>query len=363
MRSVLAERSLLKQGRILMTAAQRELIAALPGVMEATRDADMIVHHAADVTGFAASLVHRKPRFTGTLIADFLPGTIASALMRFGARCMDGVFNPVLAAAGLSARRNIALELNESPFLNLVAISPLVIHPRAAWKGRWQLTGYWFLDEPYVAADSEPSAFMSESPPPIIIAFGSMPTLQPDHLTDMIVDGVTRAGCRAVVQAGMALLGEKAGLPRHIHIARCVPYDWLLARGAGLVHHGGAGTCAAALRAGIPQAIVWHLGDQKTWGRLMHRCGVAPPPIFHRRISTDWLTSTLRRLKSDDAMRASSVALAAELAKERGIDVAVNAIRTSIAAMCTSGVPKSIEPPIALGDRRFKSGCAGAQCG
>ena len=103
-----------------MSAAQRELMTALPGVMEATRDADLIVHHAADVTGFAASLAHRKPRFTGTLIADFLPGTIASALMRFGARFMDGIFNPILAAAGLLARRNVALELNESPLLNLV---------------------------------------------------------------------------------------------------------------------------------------------------------------------------------------------------------------------------------------------------
>ena len=333
MRSVLAERSLLKQGRTLMSAAQRELMTALPGVMEATRDADLIIHHAADVTGFAASLAHHKPRFTGTLISDFLPGTIASALMRFGARFMDGIFNPILAAAGLPARRNVAIELNESPLLNLVAISPLVIQPRPAWRGRWQLTGYWFLDEPDLAPDSELSAFMSASPPPVIIAFGSMPALRSEELTEMIVDGVTRAGCRAVVQSGMALLGEKSELPRHIHVARYVPYSWLFARGAAIVHHGGAGTCAAALRAGIPQAIVWHLGDQKTWGQLMHRRGVAPPPVFHRRISVDWLASTLMRLLSDDGMRASSAALAVELAKEHGVDAAVNTIRASIARM------------------------------
>ena len=149
----------------------------------------------------------------------------------------------------------------------------------------------------------------------------------------MIVDAVTRAGCRAVLQSGMALLGEKLELPHHIHVARYVPYSWLFARGAAVVHHGGAGTCAAALRAGIPQAIVWHLGDQKTWGQLMYRRGVAPPPVFHRRISVDWLTSTLMRLQSDDGMRASSAALAVELAKERGVDAAVNAIRASIAGM------------------------------
>ncbi|MET0594041.1 MAG: hypothetical protein ABW133_15180 [Polyangiaceae bacterium] len=94
-----------------------------------------------------------------------------------------------------------------------------------------------------------------------------------------------------------------------------------------------AGTCAAALRAGIPQAIVWHLGDRKTSGRLMLQRGVAPPPVFHRKISVDWLASTLMRLQSDDGMRASSTALAGELAKERGVDAAVNAIRASIAGM------------------------------
>ena len=149
----------------------------------------------------------------------------------------------------------------------------------------------------------------------------------------MIVDGVTRAGCRAVLQSGMALLGEKSKLSRHIHIARYVPYSWLLARSAAIVHHGGAGTCAAALQAGIPQAIVWHLGDQKTWGRLMHQRGVAPPPVFHRKISVDWLASTLIRLQSDGGLRASSAALAAELAKERGLDMAVQAVQASIAKM------------------------------
>jgi sterol 3beta-glucosyltransferase len=333
MRSVLAERSLLKQGRILMSAAQRELMAALPGVMEATRDADLIVHHATDVTGFAASLAHGKPRFTGTLITDFLPGTAAAAFMRFGARFMDGVFNPVLKAAGLSPQRAIALRLNESRLLNLVAVSPLVVKPRPSWEGRWLLTGYWFLDEPDFRADPDLAAFMAESPAPVIIAFGSMPAQSPAELTELIVDAVTRAGARAVLQAGMALLGAKPGLPRRIHVVRYVPYDWLLARCSAIVHHGGAGTCAAALRAGVPQAVVWHLGDQKTWGRVMFRCGVAAPPIFHRKLSVEWLESTIRRLRSDDEIRAASLALGAELAKERGIEKAVNAINASIAAM------------------------------
>ncbi|HMI89235.1 MAG TPA: glycosyltransferase [Polyangiaceae bacterium] len=331
MRAVLAERSFLKQGKLLMAAAQRELMIALPGVVEATRDADLIVHHAADVTGFAASLVHVKPRITGTLITDFLPGTLAATFMRLGARFMDGIFNPVLAKAGLSPRRAIALELNESPLLNLVAVSPLIVPPRASWKDRWLMTGYWFLDEPALEPDVNLSAFLREGPPPILVTFGSMPALQSAELTDCIVESATKAGTRAILQAGMSSVGEGRALPDSVHLVRYVPYSWLLERVAGIVHHGGAGTCAAALRVGTPQAIVWHLGDQKTSGALMHRCGVAPPPIFHRKLSTEWLTKTMQRLTADGGLRTRSRQLGVELAKEDGVTCAVRAIEQAAA--------------------------------
>jgi sterol 3beta-glucosyltransferase len=304
---------------------------ALPGVVEATRDADLIVHHAADVTGFAASIVHATPRITGTLITDFLPGTLMATFMRFGARFMDNIFNPVLAKAGLAPRRAIALELNESPLLNLVAVSPSIVPPRPSWKDRWLMTGYWFLDEPNFEPDADLAAFLREGPPPILVTFGSMPARDEDGLTDCIVESAEKAGTRAILQAGMSSLSEHRALPNSVRIVRYVPYPWLLERVAGIVHHGGAGTSAAALRAGTPQAIVWHLGDQKTWGALMHRGGVAPPPIFHRQLSTAWLAKTMQRLKADEGLRARSRQFSAELAKEDGVTRAVGAIEQAAA--------------------------------
>jgi sterol 3beta-glucosyltransferase len=325
MRAVLAERSLLKQGNLLMAAAQRELMLALPSVIEATRDADLLVHHAADVTGFAAALVHQKRRVTGTLMADFLPGSIAGAFMRFGARFMDGIFNPILTRAGLAPRRAVALELNESPLLNLVAVSPLVVAPRKSWRGRWLVTGYWFLDETDFEPDPALTDFLARGAPPVVLTFGSMPALNARELTDTIVEGITRAGARSILQSGIASLGEELRLPDTIHRVRYVPYDWLLERASGIVHHGGAGTCAAALRSGVPQAIVWHLGDQKTWGKLMNRRGVAVPPIFHRQFSSAWLADAVRRLM-DGELRSTARRMREELAREDGVARAVEAI-------------------------------------
>jgi sterol 3beta-glucosyltransferase len=284
------------------------------------------VHHAADVTGFAAALVHGKARVTGTLMTDFLPGTVGAAFMRFGARFMDGIFNPILASAGLARRRAIALELNESPLLNLVAVTPLVVAPHRSWRGRWLVTGYWFLDETEFAPDPALATFVGEGTPPVVVTFGSMPALDARKLSDSIVAGITSAGARAVLQSGIASLGEECSLPDSIHWVRYVPYDWLLPRSAGIVHHGGAGTCAAALRAGVPQAIVWHLGDQKTWGTLMRRCGVAVPAIFHRTFSSEWLASTVRRLRTDEALRDGARHLGDALSRENGVARAVEAI-------------------------------------
>jgi UDP:flavonoid glycosyltransferase YjiC (YdhE family) len=75
----------------------------------------------------------------------------------------------------------------------------------------------------------------------------------------------------------------------------------------------------------VPQAIVWHLGDQKTWGKLMNGRGVAVPPIFHRQFSSAWLANAVRRLM-DGELRSTAGRMREALAREDGIARAVEAI-------------------------------------
>jgi sterol 3beta-glucosyltransferase len=188
--------------------------------------------------------------------------------------------------------------------------------------------GLLVLDETDFEPDAALAEFVERGAPPVVVTFGSMPALNARELTETIVQGITRAGARAILQSGIALLGEKLRLPETVHLLRYAPYDWLLQRAAGIVHHGGAGTCAAALRCGVPQAIVWHLGDQKTRGKLMNRRGVAPPAIFHRRFSSAWLADTVRHL-SDGGLRSSARRLSDEIAREDGAGRAVEAVERS----------------------------------
>ena len=72
------------------------------------------------------------------------------------------------------------------------------------------------------------------------------------------------------------------------------PHDRLLPLMAGAIHHGGAGTTAAAIRAGIPQVVVPFFADQPFWGRRVAWLGLGPDPIPRRRLDPTALATALR---------------------------------------------------------------------
>lgn len=320
MAEVLAEPSPLKQIKTFVELGASELVEAAPGVVEATRDADVIVHHAGDVNAFAASIRHDTPRVTGTLAPALLPGGVAAWVGRMLVPSLtDASFNRVIEAAGLPARRRVVLETAESPLLNLVAISPHVVTPRAAWRGRYEPTGYWFLDEPTFEPDDELRAFLEVGPPPVVITFGSMTELDARVRTlgASIAEGVQESGVRAVVQADDALR-EALEPSAQLFVTRYAPHDWLFARSAGVVHHGGAGTSAAALRAGVPQSVLFVFGDQPDWGRRLQKLGVATPPMALAKLTPSTLAERLRAMSGSD-MQARARALGARVAGEDGV--------------------------------------------
>src|SRR5678815_4085551 len=135
---------------------------------------------------------------------------------------------------------------------------------------------------------------------------------------EIILEAARGLDRRVVVQSGWA--GLAAGdVPKNVHVASFVPHDWLFSRAACVVHHGGAGTTAAAMRAGVPQTIVWHLGDQPVWGKRVAQLGVGLAPRSHHDLDAAWLRKTIERMTSDEAMKARAAELGAAIAKEDGL--------------------------------------------
>lgn len=205
----------------------------------------------------------------------------------------------------------------------LYGISPAVLPRPADWGAHVQLTGFWFLDAPDDYAPPPALAdFLARGPAPVYVGFGSMGSTDPAALLAVVLDAVARHGGRAVVHSGWA--GLRAGaLPPEVLVVDAVPHAWLFARVRAAVHHGGAGTAAAAFRAGLPSVVVPFHGDQPFWARLAHTLGVAPAPIPRRRLTADRLARALDAVTADAAMRDRAAALGARVRREDGVAAAV----------------------------------------
>lgn len=201
----------------------------------------------------------------------------------------------------------------------LYAVSRHVVPP--AGDVNAHTTGYWFLDEE-AAPSAELRAFVAAGPAPVYVGFGSMPSRDPAQTLRMVAEALARVGRRGVLARGWSTAAEVA-VPAHICLVDVAPHAWLFPRMAALVHHGGAGTTAAGLRAGKPALIVPHLADQPFWGRRLHELGAGPPPLPRAQLSADTLAGRLAALLGDERIAANAAALGERIRAERGVDIAV----------------------------------------
>lgn len=338
---VMREPNPLKSGALVFEVAARELEGRLQPVMEATADVDLVIHHAIDVAGFAAAQVHKKRRVSVALAPGIwnnrralangsslgAPFNLAlGAVMRqLFPLITDKAFRPVLAKAGLETpKKKIILEAADSPLLNFLAVSPAMVPPDPSWPENRKQTGYWYLDLPEYEPPDALRAFVEGGEPPIAIGFGSMAGVDARMQTEVIAGAVQQLGRRAVLLSGWGELG-RGELPEGIFVADHVPHDWLFARASLVVHHGGAGTTAAAARAGVPQAIVWHMGDQPTWGSLVKRRGLGPSPLHHQQLSVERLAALIGDADRQ-VVRDAARGMAEQIRGEDGLGEAVRAI-------------------------------------
>jgi UDP:flavonoid glycosyltransferase YjiC (YdhE family) len=205
----------------------------------------------------------------------------------------------------------------------LMAFSPHLVPPPTDWDAGITVTGYWFLDRPaHWQPPPDLDAFIRSGPPPVYVGFGSMGIGDAAATTDAIIAAIRQAGCRAVVSAGWGGL-RATDLPPEIFPTEAVPHDWLFPHMAAIIHHGGAGTTAAALRAGVPSVLVPFMVDQFFWARRLRERGVAPPGIPHHRLTGAALGAALVRVLTDPALRARAAELGGLIRAEDGLARAV----------------------------------------
>ena len=209
------------------------------------------------------------------------------------------------------------------PILN--GFSPSVVERPADWGEHIHITGYWFPDDEEWAPPADLLDFLNSGPPPVFIGFGSMPVKNPQKTTALIIEALKISNQRGILHMGWSELGDQV-LPATVYKISFAPYSWLFPRMGMVIHHGGAGTTAAALRAGVPSGVVPFIFDQHYWGERILALGAGPEPIRFKQLTAETLTETIRRGISDQDMRQKAADLGEKIRGENGIGNAVDII-------------------------------------
>lgn len=205
----------------------------------------------------------------------------------------------------------------------LYGFSPSVIPAPSDWKDDIHLTGYWFADE---AENWQPPAalldFMQSGSPPVYIGFGSMSNRNPEQTADLVIQALTQVHQRAILLSGWGGM-QIANIPDSIFMIDSIPHSWLFPRVAAVIHHGGASTTAAGLKAGVPSVVIPFFGDQPFWGQRIADLGVGSKPIPRKRLTAERLASAIHEVMTDKNIRQRAEKLGKQIEAENGIESAV----------------------------------------
>ena len=316
----------------MVSGMQKHIFQIAPDVVRVARDAmrgaDLLVHSFAFTTGghsYARELgipdisIQMFPVFAPTRAfpAIGMPDTGLGWLNYFSHWFSTRVFWHAGNAGYYQLRRRAPADFPsrlfwpfspspDRPVTPLVlACSPVVLSHPPDWNlPHIHQPGYFFMDDPDYQPPDALSRFLAKGDPPVCVTFGSMLNQETEHITRAALDAIDRSNRRAVFLTGWGGWLPDS-VPEHTLFLDSAPHGWLFPRCQAVVHHGGAGTTAAGLRAGVPSIIVPHAADQPFWGSRVAAIGAGPNPIPVRRLTPESLMAALQQIETATIRRRS----------------------------------------------------------
>jgi sterol 3beta-glucosyltransferase len=234
---------------------------------------------------------------------------------------------------------NLLVRPDGSPVPIIYPYSPALLPVPTDFPSHVHVTGSWFLDSSNAwRPDPELQRFLETGPAPVYVGFGSMSGQQAAQRAQIVMDALAATGQRGVLARGWGGLAA-TDVPDTVQLIDAAPHDWLFPRMAAVVHHGGAGTTAAGLRAGKPTVVCPFLGDQPFWGNLVYARGVGPAPIPQRQLTARRLATAIDVAVRDAGIQQRTAALGAHIRAEDGVTNAVAIVERIVRQ--SGGVPVS----------------------
>ena len=208
----------------------------------------------------------------------------------------------------------------------LFAYSPIILPRPAEWSApNIHIPGYFFLDEPGYQPPAVLTAFLAAGEPPVCVSFGSMVNKDAERIGRAVLASLARTGLRGIILTGWG--GWKPDeTPANVLYLESAPHAWLFPLCKVIVHHGGAGTTAAGLRAGVPNIVIPFAADQPFWGKRVADIGAGPRPLPVKNLDPESLSAALQQAASDVSMRQRAAEIGEIIRSEDGVGSAVRLI-------------------------------------
>ena len=269
-------------------------------------------------------------------LASPLTPRIPKVFNRLSFHLMRQILWQSMRVADVTTRRELGLpagsfwgpfrRLREQQVPALYGYSRHVLPVPSDWAAQHHVTGYWVLDPPAEwVAPPELVSFLQAGAPPIYVGFGSMGNRNPEATTQLVLKALELSGQRGILASGWGGLTQ-TDLPSNVFMLSSVPHSWLFPQVAAAVHHGGVGTTAASLRAGVPTIVVPFFADQPFWGQRVAELGVGPAPLPRRHLSAEKLAAAIDQAVTNAPMRQRAAELGELIRAENGVEQAVQLI-------------------------------------
>jgi len=224
------------------------------------------------------------------------------------------------------AKLNVMSRLVHEKVPTMYGWSSTVLGKPKDWGDHLYVTGYWSLES---QDDYDPSSelceFLQAGSPPVYVGFGSMSNKHAEQDAEIVLSSLRKAEVRGIIASGWDGL-KTADVGDDVLVIDGAPHDWLFPQMSAVIHHGGAGTTAAGLKAGVPSIIVPTRGDQPFWAKRVEQLGVGLFPCSRRKLNVDDLTGAIRTVMIDTQLQKRAKMLGQRIFQEDGVGNAVKII-------------------------------------
>ena len=240
-----------------------------------------VVANVAEYYDIALAALHQFPlRVNGQIAIPPIP--TPALLMRSTMKVAWRLYSYVSKDADRTQRRELGLPPTAAPAVQRMAERGApeiqaydhVLFPglMAEWDGQRPFVGALTM-ELHSESNDELESWIAAGTPPVYFGFGSTPVQSLTETVAMISDACAELGQRALIYSSMQG-SDDIPLAEHVKLVGLVDYSAILPMCRAVVHHGGAGTTAAGLRAGMPTLILWDVADQPIWAGAVQRLKV-----------------------------------------------------------------------------------------